>query len=250
MEDIELAVRDLVVANRILAHEDVVDAYGHVSIRHPANPERFFLSCSRSPELVQRSDIMEFELDGAVVGDDERQPYLERFIHGAIYEKRPDINSVVHSHAEDVLPFGIAPTPLRPRWDLASDGRWRASVRSFCGFCVTSRATLSPHWAYFRLEQWREKAIGGIDASLKNQARAGLGYCRQAILVIPICWSSISNKGATSPIGGIALGGRGLPQGLGSASGLSRHPGCPQAGAPPDAREQSALAPSLPPPSS
>ena len=53
MEDIELAVRDLVVANRILAHEDVVDAYGHVSIRHPANPERFFLSCSRSPELVQ-----------------------------------------------------------------------------------------------------------------------------------------------------------------------------------------------------
>ena len=57
---------------------------------------------------------MEFELDGAVVGDDERQPYLERFIHGAIYEKRPDINSVVHSHAEDVLPFGIAPTPLRP----------------------------------------------------------------------------------------------------------------------------------------
>ena len=114
MEDIELAVRDLVVANRILAHEDVVDAYGHVSIRHPANPERFFLSCSRSPELVQRSDIMEFELDGAVVGDDERQPYLERFIHGAIYEKRPDINSVVHSHAEDVLPFGIAPTPLRP----------------------------------------------------------------------------------------------------------------------------------------
>ena len=48
--------------------------------------------------------------------------------------------------------------------------------------------------------------------------------------------------------GGIALGGRGLPQGLGSASGLSRHPGCPQAGAPPDAREQSALAPSLPPP--
>lgn len=114
MEDIDLAIRDLVVANRILAHEDVVDAYGHVSIRHPTNPERFLLSCSRSPELVSQADIMEFELDGTVVGDDERQPYLERFIHGAVYEKRPDINSVVHSHAEDVLPFGIAPTPLKP----------------------------------------------------------------------------------------------------------------------------------------
>jgi HCOMODA/2-hydroxy-3-carboxy-muconic semialdehyde decarboxylase len=114
MKDIEGAVRDLVVANRILAHEGVVDAYGHVSIRNPANPERYFLSCSRSPELVQQSDIMEFELDGTPLGDDLRQPYLERFIHGAVYEARPDINSVVHSHAEDVLPFGIAPTPLRP----------------------------------------------------------------------------------------------------------------------------------------
>ena len=114
MKDIEPAVRDLVVANRILAHEGVVDAYGHVSIRNPANPERFLLSCSRSPELVQQSDIMEFELDGSPAGDDHRQPYLERFIHGAVYEARPDINAVVHSHAEDVLPFGIAPTPLRP----------------------------------------------------------------------------------------------------------------------------------------
>jgi ribulose-5-phosphate 4-epimerase/fuculose-1-phosphate aldolase len=114
MKDIEPAIRDLVVANRILAHEGVVDAYGHVSIRNPANPERYLLSCSRSPELVQQSDIMEFELDGSPVGDDLRQPYLERFIHGAVYEARPDINAVVHSHAEDVLPFGISPTPLRP----------------------------------------------------------------------------------------------------------------------------------------
>ena len=111
----EHAVRDLVVANHILAHEGVVDAYGHVSVRSPANPERFLLSCSRSPELVQQSDIMEFELDGNPTGGDHRTPYLERFIHGAVYEARPDINAVVHSHAEDVLPFGIAPpTPLRP----------------------------------------------------------------------------------------------------------------------------------------
>jgi HCOMODA/2-hydroxy-3-carboxy-muconic semialdehyde decarboxylase len=114
MSERDLAVRDLVIANRILANEDVVDAYGHVSIRHPQNPERYLLSRSRSPELVERGDIMEFSLDGKPVGDDVRPPYLERFIHGAIYEARPDIHAVVHSHAEDVLPFSIAATPLRP----------------------------------------------------------------------------------------------------------------------------------------
>ncbi|OLB96562.1 MAG: hypothetical protein AUH30_12200 [Candidatus Rokubacteria bacterium 13_1_40CM_68_15] len=113
MTDLRLAIRDLVVANRILANEDVVDAYGHVSIRHPADPTRYLLARSLSPELIERDDIMEFELDGTPVGD-TRQPYLERFIHGAIYEARPDVQAVVHAHAEAVLPFTITPTPLQP----------------------------------------------------------------------------------------------------------------------------------------
>ena len=112
--NLESVIRDLVVANRILGNEDVVDAYGHVSIRHPTNPERYFLSCSRSPELVEREDIIEFHLDGTPVTPQDRPFYIERFIHGATYETRPDVNAVVHSHAEDVLPFGIAPTPLQP----------------------------------------------------------------------------------------------------------------------------------------
>tara|TARA_R110000787_G_scaffold31927_1_gene84506 strand:+ start:251 stop:973 length:723 start_codon:yes stop_codon:yes gene_type:complete len=114
MTDLEPALRDLVVANRILAHENVVDAYGHVSIRHPGNPERYFLSCSRSPELVTRGDIMEFRLDGTPVGGDARNPYLERFIHGAAYERDPGAMAVVHSHAEEVLPYTISTAPLRP----------------------------------------------------------------------------------------------------------------------------------------
>jgi HCOMODA/2-hydroxy-3-carboxy-muconic semialdehyde decarboxylase len=114
MKDLDAAVRDLVIANRVLAHERVLDAYGHVSVRHPRNPDRYLLSCSRSPELVQPSDIMEFHLDGTPVGGDTRNPYLERFIHGGIYESRPDVHAVVHSHAEDVLPFSITATPLRP----------------------------------------------------------------------------------------------------------------------------------------
>jgi ribulose-5-phosphate 4-epimerase/fuculose-1-phosphate aldolase len=105
---------DLVVANRILASEDVVDAYGHVSLRHPEDAKRFFLARSLAPELVEPGDIMEFDLEGNALGGDRRQPYLERFIHAAVYEARPDVMSVVHAHAEDVLPFGITAAPLKP----------------------------------------------------------------------------------------------------------------------------------------
>lgn len=110
----EKLITELVIANRILAREDIVDAYGHVSVRHPDNPERFFLSHSLAPAFVQRSDILEFDLEGRPVGNDKRTPYLERFIHGAIYESRPDVVAVVHAHAEDTLPFGIAPAKLKP----------------------------------------------------------------------------------------------------------------------------------------
>jgi len=110
MTRLESAIRNLVIANRILANERVVDAYGHVSIRHPDNPEHYLLSRSRSPELVEPGDIMEFSFDGKPVGGDKRPPYLERFIHGCIYSGRPEINAVVHSHADDVLPFSISKT--------------------------------------------------------------------------------------------------------------------------------------------
>jgi len=108
-------VNDLVIANRILAHQEVVDAYGHVSVRHPENPRHFFLARSLAPELVSPNDIIEFTLDSTPVREDTRALYLERFIHGAILEARPDVMSVVHAHAEDILPFGVVnDTRLRP----------------------------------------------------------------------------------------------------------------------------------------
>jgi HCOMODA/2-hydroxy-3-carboxy-muconic semialdehyde decarboxylase len=105
---------DLVIANRILAKQEVVDAYGHVSVRHPRDPKRFFLARSLAPAMVGREDIMQFDLEGNALDGDTRQPYLERFIHAAVYEARPDVVAVVHAHAEDVLPFGITDAPLRP----------------------------------------------------------------------------------------------------------------------------------------
>src|SRR5215475_7475723 len=114
MIGVDEALNELVIANRILANENVVDAYGHVSVRHPKNPERFFMAhMLAAPELVERADILEFGLNGEPVGD-SRTPSVERFIHSAIYEARSDVQAVVHAHAEDSLPFGITDVPLRP----------------------------------------------------------------------------------------------------------------------------------------
>lgn len=123
MSDKELlnnAIGELVIANRILARENVIDGFGHVSVRHPTNPDRFLLSRSRSPEIVTRDDIMAFELDGTLVSDDPRRPYAERYIHGAIYMARPDVNSVSHHHAHSVIPFSLTDMPLRPAFHMAS----------------------------------------------------------------------------------------------------------------------------------
>lgn len=114
MTDLAAFVRDLVVANHILAAENVVDAYGHVSVRHPEKPDRFLIASSLAPELVGESDIVELNLDCTPVCDDGRPLYHERFIHGGIYEARPDVQAVVHAHSEAVLPFSIVKTPLRP----------------------------------------------------------------------------------------------------------------------------------------
>lgn len=110
----EDVLRDLVIGNRILSNEGVVDAYGHLSARNPEARDSFFLSWSLAPEFIDTGDLIEYRLDGSAVQEDGRPPYLERYIHAAIYEARPDVQAVVHAHAEDTLPFGIAPTPLVP----------------------------------------------------------------------------------------------------------------------------------------
>ena len=128
MSEHDEALRNLVIGNRILAHQNVVDAYGHISVRHPTNPEHFLLSRSRAPELVVAGDIMEFALDGTVVGDDPRPPYLERFIHSALYRARPDIKAVVHSHSPDIIPFSVSQVPLRPVYHVSAFLRLGAPV--------------------------------------------------------------------------------------------------------------------------
>ncbi|MCA9288066.1 MAG: class II aldolase/adducin family protein [Phycisphaerales bacterium] len=113
-------IQDLVIANRAMAAEDVIDDFGHVSARHPLNPERFLLARSRSPLLVTADDIIEFTLDGDPINQNGRDVYKERFIHGAIYAARPDVNCAIHHHAKAVLPFTVCDTPLRPLFHMAA----------------------------------------------------------------------------------------------------------------------------------
>src|SRR3979409_2442982 len=113
MRDVTQSLRDLVTANRILAHEKVVDGFGHVSLRHPERPDRFFLSCSRSPELVELDDLMEYDLDCNPIDQRGRPMYFQRPIHGAIYQARPDVKSIVHNHAYETIPFGLTRRPLQ-----------------------------------------------------------------------------------------------------------------------------------------
>ena len=110
---------DLVAANRILAMQGVLDAYGHVSVRSDRKPDHFLMSRSLAPQLVTVADIMLHGPDSEPVADD-RRGYLERYIHGEMYRQRPDVMAVVHSHSDSVIPFGITRGKLRPVYHMAS----------------------------------------------------------------------------------------------------------------------------------
>jgi ribulose-5-phosphate 4-epimerase/fuculose-1-phosphate aldolase len=113
-------IEDLVAANRILADQGVLDAYGHVSVRHPDHPARYLMSRSLAPELVTAGDILEYDLDSNSIAARGRRTFLERFIHGEIYKARPDVKAVVHSHSPSVIPFGVSGVPLRPVYHMGA----------------------------------------------------------------------------------------------------------------------------------
>jgi HCOMODA/2-hydroxy-3-carboxy-muconic semialdehyde decarboxylase len=113
-------IEDIVAGSRILADLGVVDAFGHVSARHPTNPDHFLMSRSLAPALVGAADVMEFDLDGKAIDPGGRAVFLERFIHGEIYKARPDVMAVVHTHSPGVIPFTVSQVPLRPLFHNAA----------------------------------------------------------------------------------------------------------------------------------
>jgi len=117
---LDALLAQLVIANRILAREDVVDDFGHVSVRDPDDASRFWLSRSRSPEVVTRDDLIRFDLDAVPENAGHRKPYLETILHARIYAARADVGCVVHHHARPVLPFTVTARPLRPVFHMGS----------------------------------------------------------------------------------------------------------------------------------
>ncbi len=113
-------IEELALANRILANEGVLDAFGHVSVRHPDDPGRYLLSRSRSPLLIEPDDILEYTLDSAPVKPPKTHLYAERVIHGCIYQARSDVMAVCHHHAPAVMPFCIARKPIVPVFHLGA----------------------------------------------------------------------------------------------------------------------------------
>ena len=137
----------LVLANRILYHQGVVDAFGHVSVRHDRSPGHFLLARNMAPGLVRREDILTFDLDGSPLDAGARRIYLERFIHGEIYRARPDVQAIVHSHSPSVIPFGVTKQPLKPIFHMSGflgEGAALFEIRDIAGDTdmLISNATL------------------------------------------------------------------------------------------------------------
>jgi len=110
----------IAIANRMLANEGILDAFGHVSVRHPTNPERFLMSRHRAPKLVEPADVLEFTLDNKPVVPTEHRLYGEMVIHSCIFQARPDVNAVCHHHAPSVLPYCISGIEMKPVYHLGA----------------------------------------------------------------------------------------------------------------------------------
>ncbi len=112
-------MEDLVASSLILAQHGVLDAFGHVSMRHPADPSRYMLARNLAPELVTCADIVEYDLDSEPVDPKAPRGFLERYIHGEIYKARPDVHSVIHTHSPSVVPFGVTTSILQPIYHMS-----------------------------------------------------------------------------------------------------------------------------------
>jgi HCOMODA/2-hydroxy-3-carboxy-muconic semialdehyde decarboxylase len=111
---------DIAIGSRICATEDVFDAYGHLSVRHPHAPDRFLMTRSMPPALATSDDVVELDLESNGCEGNTKPLFLERFIHGEIYKTRPDVNAIVHSHSLSVVPFTVVEEPMQAIFHTAA----------------------------------------------------------------------------------------------------------------------------------
>jgi HCOMODA/2-hydroxy-3-carboxy-muconic semialdehyde decarboxylase len=114
------AIGELVTANHILYNQGILDAYGHVAVRDPDDPQRFLLARHMAPGIVTADDIITFDFDCNVIEGSRARPYTERWIYSAVFAARPDVNGIVHTHSHSLVPYGTTRTPLKPLWAPAA----------------------------------------------------------------------------------------------------------------------------------
>jgi HCOMODA/2-hydroxy-3-carboxy-muconic semialdehyde decarboxylase len=194
-------IEDLVAGNRILAMEGVLDGMGHISVRHPARTDRFYLARSMAPELVTAADILEYDLEGSAIDARDRTSYLERFIHSEIYKARPDVRAVVHCHTPSLIPFAASDVPLRAMYHMAAfvaDGVPVFDIRKAAG--VTDLLV-------------RDAALGKALAQVLGQKPAALMRGHGAVVVAASIPNAVGRSiyldvNARAQAQAIALGGK------------------------------------------
>lgn len=132
---LEQLIRKFITGSHILHYHNVLDAYGHLSFRHPEKPDHFLMSYYIAPGTISSpSDLIEYYVKDAEPVDTSRggKGYTERCIHSELYKRYPSVQSVVHNHSEAVVPYSISGVPLRacyhmggflgsevPVWDIS-----------------------------------------------------------------------------------------------------------------------------------
>jgi len=104
----------LIVAGRILAAEGHGDfTRGHLSVRLPDDPGRFFMKPhSVGLDELTTENLLTIDLDGNVVAGTARR-HSEVYIHTEIFKARPDVVSVIHSHPLHCVALSATGRPLR-----------------------------------------------------------------------------------------------------------------------------------------
>ena len=190
MNDLDIALRtELVLANHILSNENVLDAFGHVSARHPERPGHFLMSCSRAPELIEQEDILEYGPDSQPLALDGQALYIERFIHGEIYRTRPDVHAICHHHAAAIMPFCIAGVRLVPvyqhgamlgthvpLWDSRDEFGDTNMLVTNAEQGASLARVLGPYW----LVLMRHHGATGVAKSLRDLVFRSITACRNA----------------------------------------------------------------------
>lgn len=132
--EIEELKKKVALGNRILFNQGLADYHGHQSARIPGT-RQFLIKPVLAPlGYIAAKDIITVDIDEymevceqnwAQAGKKRqvtklKAPPRETMIHAAIYDARPDVNSVTHTHQPLATAFSVAGVPLLPIYNQAA----------------------------------------------------------------------------------------------------------------------------------